>query len=127
MHNFPWKVNGHEYATSSFFSQLLPYCFLLSIITAFFNVTYKTLGKELCLHVSIKHYYKGIIIPVVKLNIIARGREDKSKRQFTIHRYLTSHAFNLLLQNFACGKRLQMKFPAILCYSVLKACTSHLS
>lgn len=97
------------------FLNCLPIVFLPSVITAFLSVTYKTFGEELCLHVSIKHYYKGIVIPAVKLNIIARGREDKSKWQFTIHRYLTSHAFNLFLQNFVCGRRLQTKFPATLC------------
>lgn len=60
-----WKVNGHEYVTCTFFSLLLPYCFSFFIITAFLHTACKTFGKELCLHVSIKAYYEGTIIPVV--------------------------------------------------------------
>lgn len=48
-----------------FFPLLLPYHFSPSIITAFLNTACKTFGKELCLHVSIKDYYEGTIIPVV--------------------------------------------------------------
>lgn len=59
---FP-KVNVHEYITCSLFSLLLPYFFFLPpLITAFLNATCKTFGKGLCLHVSIKQYYEGVIM-----------------------------------------------------------------
>lgn len=44
-----------------------PYCFptfffLPPLITAFLNATCKTFAKGLCLHVSIKQYYEGVIM-----------------------------------------------------------------
>lgn len=34
----PLKVNSHEYATSSFFSQLPPYCFFYLLLLQHFSV-----------------------------------------------------------------------------------------